>query len=106
MPSSPNDFVASFKGFLDQRCAAPAEEPVFHRRLRAHFECEPNELPTLSEKFPTHDHANLHSALEAEFAGADCSVATFGVVNPRPLVVEGGSLTQSLLGFRSANNAE
>ena len=65
--------ATSFKGFLDQMsAAAPTEEPIFRRRLRDHFECEPNELPTLSEKFPAHDHANLHSALEAEFAGADC----------------------------------
>ena len=70
MAISPTDFGASFKGFLDQMsAAAPAEEPVFRRRLREHFECEPNELPTLSEKFPAHDHANLHSALEAEFSG-------------------------------------
>ena len=97
MNISPNDFGASFKGFLDQMSAsAPVEEPIFRRRLREHFECEPNELPTLSEKFPTHDHANVHSALEAEFAGADCSVATFGVNNPHPvyerhLVDAGGS---------------
>jgi len=47
----------------------------------------------LSEKFPTHDHANLHSALDAEFSGADCSVATFGVINPHPFM----SATLSML---------
>jgi hypothetical protein len=94
MNISPNDFGASFKGFLDQMsAAAPAEEPIFRRRLREHFECDPNELPTLSEKFPPHDHANVHSALEAEFAGADCSVATFGVNNPHPYM----SATLSML---------
>src|SRR5271166_6050424 len=88
MTISPKDFSASFKGFLDHMsAAAPAEEPVFRRRLRDHFECEPNELPTLSENFPTHDHANVHSALEAEFAGADCSVATFGVISPHPHMI-------------------
>ena len=56
---------------------------MFRRRLREHFQCEPNELPTLSEKFPTYEHANLHSALEAEFSAADCSVETFGVNNPQ-----------------------
>ena len=67
MAISPTDFGASFKGFLDQMsAAAPVEEPVFRRRLRDHFECEPNGIPTLSEKFPAHDHANLHAALEAE----------------------------------------
>lgn len=85
MAISAQDFGASFKGFLDQMsAAAPAEEPVFRRRLREHFGCEPNELPTLSEKFPSYDHANLHRALEAEFSAADCSVATFGVTNPHP----------------------
>ena len=88
MPISPNDFGASFKGFLDQMsAAAPVEEPVFHRRLREHFNCEPSELPTLSEKFPTHDHANLHLALEAEFSGTDCSVETFGVINPHQYMI-------------------
>ena len=73
--------------------AAPAEEPIFRRRLRDHFECEPNELPTLSEKFPAHDHANLHRRIEAEFSGADCSVATYGVINPHPYM----SATLSML---------
>ena len=85
MPISPTDFGASFKGFLDQMSAtAPVEEPIFRRRLREHFGCEPNELPTLSEKFPAHDHANVHSALAAELEGADGSVATFGVIHPHP----------------------
>jgi hypothetical protein len=91
---SPNDFGASFKGFLDQMsAAAPAEEPIFRRRLQAHFDREPNELLTLSEKFPTHDHANLHSALEREFSGDDCSVESFGVNNSHPYM----SATLSML---------
>src|SRR5262249_36420250 len=73
--------------------AAPAEEPIFRRHLREHFGCEPNELATLSEKFPTYDHANLHSALEAEFSRGDYSVATFGVINPHPYM----SATLSML---------
>ena len=51
MAISPTDFGASFKGFLDQMsAAAPAEEPVFRRRLRDHFECEPNELANLERE--------------------------------------------------------
>ncbi len=85
MAISPTDFGASFKGFLDQMsAAAPVDEPIFRRRLREHFECEPHELPTLSEKFPTYDHANLHLALEAEFASVDDSVVMFGLINPHP----------------------
>ena len=69
MAISVQDFGASFKGFLDQMsAAAPAEEPLFRRYLRDHFECEPNELTILSEQFPTYDHANVHSALESELA--------------------------------------
>jgi len=94
MAISVNEFGASFKGFLEQMStAAPAEEPVFRRRLRDHFEREPNELTTLSENFPTHDHANVHLALEAEFSGANCSVETFGVINPQPYM----SATLSML---------
>lgn len=84
MAIDPSDFGASFKGFLDQMsAAAPAEEPVFRRRLREHFEQEPNQLPTLTEKFSTHDHANVHTALESELSNPDCSVETFGVISPQ-----------------------
>jgi hypothetical protein len=87
MAISPKDFGASFKGFLEQMsAAAPPEEPVFRRRLREHFEQEPNELPTLSEKFSTYDHANLHIALDSELSGEDCSVSTFGVISPHPFM--------------------
>ena len=83
MAIDPNDFGASFKGFLDQMsAAAPTEEPVFRRRLRKHFEQEPVQLPTLTEKFPTHDHANVHMAVESELSDPDCSVETFGVISP------------------------
>ena len=78
MAISPNDFGALFKGFLDQMsAAAPTEEPVFRRRLRDHFEREPNELAKLSEKCPLYDHANLHSAARSGM-GDECSVAAFG----------------------------
>jgi hypothetical protein len=94
MAISPQDFGASFKGFLDQMStAAPAQEPVFRQRLREHFGCEPNELPTLSEKFATYEHANLHTALQAELSGADCSVETFGVISSHPFM----SATLSML---------
>ena len=93
MDISPQAFGASFKGFLDQMsAAAPAEEPVFRRRLREHFECEPTELAILSEKFPAYDHANLQKAIDAEFETADGSVATYGVINPHPFM--SASLTE------------
>ena len=39
-PISPKDFGASFKGFMEHMTRqAPAEEPFFRQRLRAHFRC-------------------------------------------------------------------
>jgi cell division protease FtsH len=85
MAISPNDFGASFKGFLDQMsAAAPTEEPVFRKRLRQHFDEDPDQLPTLTEKFPTHDHANVQMAVESELSHQDCSVESFGVSSPHP----------------------
>lgn len=83
MNINPNEFGASFKGFLEQMSsAAPTEEPVFRQRLSDHFGEEPNRLPTLTEKFPLHDHANLHIAIESEFSDG-CSVETIGLTNPQ-----------------------
>ena len=56
-------------------------EPVFRRRLRQHFSSEPNRLPTLTESFPTYDHASLHVAFEAELSGDDCEAEAFGFIN-------------------------
>ena len=83
MAISPKDFGALFKGFLDQMSAtAPAEEPLFRKRLREHFGQDPEKLPTLAEKFAPYDHANLHIALESVLSDADCSVATYGMIAP------------------------
>src|SRR5437588_1443873 len=55
MAINPEDFGASFKGFLDQMNAhkKPAEEPFFVRSLRDHFGADPTTLPIVSETFPT-----------------------------------------------------
>ena len=83
MAIDPSEFGASFKGFLNQMSAsAPTEEPIFRKRLRNHFEQDPSQLPILTEKFPLHDHANLHTALESELSNPACSVETFGVGSP------------------------
>jgi hypothetical protein len=98
MAFSAEDFGASFKGFLDQMsAAAPSEEPIFRRRLREHFEREPKELPTLTEKFPTYDHANLHTAVESELSGTDCSVETFGVINWESFVQRTGGASPAFI---------
>jgi AAA+ superfamily predicted ATPase len=67
-PESTNaqDFISSFKGFMDKAVAqAPKEEPVFLRSLRDHFGTDPKNLPTVIEEFAKSDHPNLHLALTA-----------------------------------------
>ena len=87
MTISPSDFGASFKGFLEKMSAAiPAEDPVFRKRLREHFQQEPDKLPTLAEKFAPYDHANVHIAVESELSGPDCSVDMFGVTSPHQYI--------------------
>ena len=83
MTISPNEFGASFKGFMEQMSAtSPAEEPIFRQRLRDHFGQDLEKLPTLTDKFETYDHANLHLAIEAVIAQPDCSFELFGVISP------------------------
>src|SRR5579872_3769160 len=63
-PGNTQDFISSFKGFMDKAVAqAPKEEPVFHRSLRDHFGTDPKNLPTVTEEFTKSDHPNLHLAL-------------------------------------------
>jgi hypothetical protein len=81
----PSDFGASFKGFLDQMsAAAPAEEPIFRKRLQEHFAQPPDQLATLAEKFALHEHANLQLALDTELARHTGPRQTFGVISPHP----------------------
>ena len=93
MSISPNEFGASFRGFLEQMStAAPAEEPTFRKRLREHFEQEPDKLPTLTEKFEPYDHANLHLAIESELSESKCAVKMLGIISPHEFM--GASLSQ------------
>jgi hypothetical protein len=64
-PIPASDFMASFKGFMDEvvRQAPAPEEPIFLRRLREHFGQDPTNLPILGEQFKRADHPNLHLAL-------------------------------------------
>jgi hypothetical protein len=66
MPINPDEFGASFQGFLDQMRAhkKPEEGPFFERKLREHFGADPASLPILSELFPKAAQPNLHLALE------------------------------------------
>jgi len=62
-PINTQDFMASFKGFMDKAVAqAPDEEPVFLRSLHAHFGKEPKDLPTVkSEPY------EIYTGLAVEF---------------------------------------
>jgi len=83
-PATVNDFLATFKGLMDQaaRQAPPEEEPVFLQRLRAHFGQEPTHLPILSEQFKRADHPNLHLALTAYATAEGRAHELYGLTMP------------------------
>jgi ATP-dependent 26S proteasome regulatory subunit len=82
MALSPEDFGASFQDFMKQMVQqAPAEGPVFLRRLRAHFEQEPATLPVVSETFAEHEHPNVQTALDAWLAEPGRSADVVGIVD-------------------------
>jgi hypothetical protein len=77
------DFVTSFKGALEQVAAqAPAQEPVFLARLRAHFGTDPARLPIVGESFARHDHPNLHLAIDAYLAEPGRAAELIGIATP------------------------
>jgi hypothetical protein len=82
-PINMNDFLTSFKGFMDRAVAqAPVEEPVFLRMLRTHFGTEPAHLPTVREAFEKADHPNLHLAITGLFTRDGWSSTLVGFVAP------------------------
>jgi ATPase family associated with various cellular activities (AAA) len=82
---NPEEFGASFKEFIDQMRAPkkPQEPPFFVRKLREHFDTNPESLPVVTQGFPKHNQANLHIAMEAYVAGEGRSSELFGVVGLR-----------------------
>jgi ATP-dependent 26S proteasome regulatory subunit len=80
MEFTAKEFGASFKGFMEQMASqAPAEDPVFLRRLRDHFQTEPAKLPVITERFEIYDHPNVHTAIESRLAEPGWSVETVGI---------------------------
>jgi ATPase family associated with various cellular activities (AAA) len=79
---NPEEFGASFQGFIDQMRSQkkPEEAPFFSRKLREHFDTNPASLPVVSQTFAKHNQANLHMAMEAYVAGEGRSAEVFGVV--------------------------
>jgi hypothetical protein len=76
---SAKDFAASFKSFLENMAAQPGEEPVFLDRLQEHFGRDPRGLAIVQEAFDSHDHPNVHLAVEAWIAGAGRSAELLGI---------------------------
>lgn len=95
-PISPDDFGASFKGFMQQMASqGPAEEPFFRKRLTEHFGSDPSKLTIISERFGDSDHPNLHLAIETftTAPGRTCELMGIGV----ELLPYGGLSLASLL---------
>jgi len=80
MEFTAKEFGASFKGFLEQMASqGPAEDPVFVRRLRNHFQSGPATLPVVTEAFKSYDHPNVHTAIESHLAQPGWSVEIVGI---------------------------
>ncbi|HEV3164708.1 MAG TPA: AAA family ATPase [Isosphaeraceae bacterium] len=81
MPITPEDFGASFQGFMDQMAShKKAEEaPFFVRKLHEHLGAPPATLPIVSETFAERDHPNVHIALANYIAGEGRSADVLGV---------------------------
>jgi ATP-dependent 26S proteasome regulatory subunit len=89
------DFGASFKGFMDQMATqAPAEDPIFLTRLRAHFSAEPAAFPIVAEEFDPSDHPNVQRALDAYVSERNCSMELVGITGDQMFAYGGGGLAQ------------
>ena len=79
---SAGEFGAAFKGFLERTVAtAPAAEPEFAARLRAHFGSDPTALPIVAERFQPSEHPNLQASLDAWLQGTGRSAEAIGVTS-------------------------
>jgi hypothetical protein len=84
-PISPQEFGASFKGFMEQMARdSPTEEPFFRQRLREHFGADPSKLTIVSEKFSDANHPNVHLAIEAFTTGAGRTFELLGISTEAP----------------------
>jgi hypothetical protein len=82
----PRSFGASFQSFMERMAAqAPAEDPEARRRLREHFGTDPARLPVVGERFPRHEHVNLHLAVESFLAEAGRQSEILGIASPHEM---------------------
>ncbi len=83
MPINPDEFGASFQGFLDQMRThtkkKPDEESFFERKLREHFGTDPSLLPVVSQLLPKMNQPSLHLAMEEYISQENRSSEVLGV---------------------------
>jgi hypothetical protein len=80
---------------------APAEDPVFLKRLRAHFNGDPTAYPIVREQFDASDHPNVQKAIEAYFAERNCSPELLGITADQAYTYAGIGLAQLIMPARS-----
>jgi hypothetical protein len=86
----PRSFGATFQTFLERMAAqAPAAEPEIRRRVREHFGADPAQLPIVGERFPSHEHVNLHLAVEGYLAEGGRESELMGVTSPHEMFAAG-----------------
>jgi hypothetical protein len=103
---SPKDFAGAFKRFLDQAVElAPAEDPFFLERLRAHFGVDPSTLPVLSHDFPISAQPDLQVAVDAYLASDGRSAELFGIAADQFQAEYGISLSQLVSSSRRGRAA-
>ena len=76
---------------------APAEDPVFLKRLRAHFDADPTTFPIVREEFDPSDHPNVQKALEAYFSERNCSPELVGITADQAFAYGGIGLAQLIV---------
>jgi hypothetical protein len=91
MSFNPEEFGASFKGFLDHLSTSkkPQDEPFFVNKLRAHFGAAVASLPVVTQSFAEPDHPNLHVALEEYLAGAGRKFEVIGIAGGQHMFGQG-----------------
>ena len=96
------NFGASFKGFLEQIASRPpAEEPVFLRHIRNHFNGEPAQYPILTDEFEVSDHPNVQVAIEEYISEPERSAELMGVIGDQAYAYMGITLAQLLAPTRA-----
>ena len=91
MAINPDEFGASFQGFLDQMRShkKPEDASFFGQKLRDHFEADPATLSVVSQLLPRNSQPNLHLAMEQYIAGENRSAEVLGVAG-RMSFIEAG----------------